>query len=299
MKLDEIVDLFRKKPYHLDMGKGLLSRRFHTTPETIMRAKAIVRGARIPKILIFDIETAPMRAYVWRMWKENIAPCQVISDWFMIAWSAKWLYAGEVMGDVLTSKEAVAEDDSRIVKSLWKLIDAADIVVSHNGDRFDIPRMNARFIIHDLYPPKPYFSVDTCQTARRQFGFSSNRLDSLADYFGFDHKLDTDFSLWQKCLEGDSEALGYMSEYNKRDVTLLEEVYLKLRPWIRNHPNISNILQDMNVCTVCGSYRLEKIEGEYYTGVNRYELYRCKDCGAVIRGRKALPSVVGHVNNMR
>ena len=35
------------------------------------------------------------------------------------------------MGDVLTPEEIVKEDDCRIVKSLWNLINEADIVVAH------------------------------------------------------------------------------------------------------------------------------------------------------------------------
>lgn len=287
MNIDQLVNLMKMKPYLLRMGKGILSKRYKVSPEDIVIAKNIAKlGRHNPRVLIFDIETSPMKAYVWRMWKENIHLEQVISDWFCIAWSAKWLYSEDIMGDVLTPEEVKAEDDGRIIRSLWALINEADIVVSHNGNKFDIPRINSRFIINGLAPTKPYFSVDTCQIARKQFGFSSNKLDALAGYFNIPHKMDTDFNLWKRCLEGDIEALEYMLDYNKKDVAILEEVYLKLRPWIKNHPNMGNLEGKEMACSNCGSTNLVPMTGKYYyTSVGKYQLYKCSTCGAISRGR--------------
>ena len=103
-----------------------------------------------------------MKAYVWKRWKENISLDQTISDWFCLAWSAKWLYKDEILGSVLTPEEIEKEDDSRIMGELWNLMNEADVVVTHNGNKFDIPRINSRFLINDFPPYTPVFSVDTC-----------------------------------------------------------------------------------------------------------------------------------------
>lgn len=291
MKFNELLKRFNEKPYLLDMGKGKLSQWLKVSKDDIVRAKKLVRMAkkaknkkRLPKILIFDIETAPLKAYVWSRWKQNIYLDQTISEWFMLTWSAKWLYNPEVMSNRLTGKEALAEDDSRIIKDLWELINEADMVVAHNGDRFDIPKMNARFLLNGLPPTTSYKSIDTKKVACKQFGFSSNKLDALARYFHFDTKLDTDFDLWSKCMDGNEEALEYMEKYNQYDVELLEEVYLKLRPWIKSHPNVGLYLEaDVPVCANCGNEHLLQ-EGYYYTNVGRFETYRCT-CGAISRVR--------------
>ncbi len=290
MNIDEFVTLIKQKPYLRRMGKGLLSKRYNISPENVIRAKNIAAiGKYTPKILLFDIETAPLKAYIWRLWKQDTHLDQIISDWFCIAWSAKWLYSTTVMGEVLTPEEVKHENDSRIMKALWELINEADIVVSHNGNKFDIPRINSRFIINGLEPTKPFFSVDTCQVAKKQFGFSSNKLDALATYFNLEHKLDTDFNLWKECLNGSKEALQYMLHYNKKDVLILEEVYLKLRPWIKNHPNLGNLQGDSMVCSICGSNDIHVIPDKYYfTQVGKYPIYRCKKCGAITRGRKSI-----------
>lgn len=288
MTVNELVALIKEKPYLKRMGKGLLSKRYKISPEDIVKAKNLANvGKTIPRILIFDIETAPIKAYIWKLWKTDVHLEQIINDWFCIAWSAKWLYSKQTMGDVLTPEEIKAEDDKRIMTSLWKLINEADIVVSHNGNKFDIPRINSRFIINGLSPTKPYFSVDTCQIARRQFGFSSNKLDALATHFNIPHKLETSFELWKQCLEGNPKALQYMLKYNKKDVEILEEVYIILRPWIKNHPNMGNLESKACACANCGSENITIIPNKYYyTSVGKYPLFRCNECNAISRGRK-------------
>ena len=305
MKVEEIISLMRVKPYLIRMGKGKLSKRLHCSPRDIEIARRKVSQPyfvekKLPKILIFDVETAPMKAYVWNRWNQNISLDATISEWFMIAWSAKWLFSDETMGDVLTPFEAKNEDDSRIVQTLWQLIDRADIIVAHNGKRADVPWINTRFIVNGLNPPSPYHLIDTCEIAKKQFGFSSNKLDALAGYFGIPHKYKTDFQLWKDCLDGVQESLQYMLEYNKKDTEILEEVYLKLRPWIKNHPNCGNLISsEVPICCACGSEHLELIPDKYYyTSIGKYQLFRCTECGAITRGRLNLNFGKNKVTNV-
>lgn len=287
--IEEIIQKFKEKTYFKKMGNKNIAKRLHKKVEDVIAARKIINGEpKKLKVLIFDLETAPMKAYVWGRWNQNISLDATISEWFIICWSAKWLYSDEVLGDVLTKEEILQEDDSRVVKSLYDIINKADIIVAHNGNRADIPWMNTRFILNGLGPTKPYFSIDTCSISKKNFGFSSNKLDALATYFGFSNKIETSFKLWKGCLNGDEESLKYMLEYNKMDVKILEEVYLKLRPWIKNHPNMSNLL-DEDCCPFCGKNSLKEVENEYYyTNVNKYKLYRCDSCKGVSRGRKAV-----------
>lgn len=238
----------------------------------------------LPKILILDIETSPTVAYIWKFWKENIGIDQVISNWFCLCWSAKWLFADNIMSDRLTGDEVKKEDDKRIIKKLWKILNEADIVIAHNGNQFDLPKINSRFLINGLPPVSSYKSIDTLQEARKNFGFSSNKLEALARQLGLEGKLHTGFELWKKCMEGDEEALEYMEIYNHRDVELLEEVYMKLRPFIKYHPNLNLYMDtDKPCCATCGSTNIKK-DSYYYTTANRYQVYRC-ECGALSRMR--------------
>ena len=285
MSIQEIVDFMKEKPYVISMGANKVATWLNALPSDVRKARRLAKeelrrmssgGARI---LLFDIETSPLKAFVWQtqVWKARINTDQVLSEWFLLTWSAKWLYEDEILSDKLTSKEALKEDDSRIVKSLWKLLDEADVVIAHNGDRFDVPNINTRMVVSGLKPPKSYQSIDTVKVARKEFGFTHNSLNALAKVFGFDTKIDTDFELWVRCVEGEEKALKEMEIYNKRDVGLLEEVYLKLRPWIKSHPNLGLFIDtDDSVCPACGSKELIWQEGHYYyTGVSKFPVWTC------------------------
>ena len=231
------------------------------------------------KILLVDIETAPIKALVWSVWNTNVSVEQMRSDWFVLTWSAKWLNDNEGMGEMLKPSEVKKENDKRIIKTLWKLFDEADIIIAHNGHKFDKPKLNSRFITNGLKQPSPYQVIDTLKVARQRFGFTYNRLDYLAELFGLQHKLTTGFSLWVKCLNGDANALEYMLKYNKYDVILLEEVYLKIRGWIKSHPNINLYQGTDSCCSNCGSENIRR-KGSYTTMNNRYITYVCNDCGS-------------------
>jgi hypothetical protein len=147
--------------------------------------------------------------------------------------------------------------------------------------------MNSRFVVNGLNPPSPYKQIDTKIIAKNQFGFSSNKLEALARIFGFEGKYDTDFELWSKCMEGDTDAMDYMVKYNCQDVEVLEQVYLKLRPFTKNHPNLDLYVDEAEaVCPHGGSKHIKVIKGKYfYTQAVRYETYRCDDCGAISRSK--------------
>lgn len=236
----------------------------------------------IPKVLLFDTENAPNVATVWRVWQENIAPIQLQSDWYMLSWSAKWLNDSQMMGDVLTPKESIKEDDKRIVRSIHNLLDEADIVIAHNAP-FDLGIVNTRFLLNGMTPPRPFEVIDTLRVARKNFAFAHNKLDFLADRLKIPHKkLETSHQLWLDCRAGKEEALAFMLKYNKMDVTVLEELYMKIRAWIKPHPNFNLFSDKKNCCSTCGSENIKE-NGKYSTTVNLYKSFRCDDCGSFSR----------------
>lgn len=300
MKFIDIVKLMINKPAYLEMGKGKLSKRFKCSPEDIVRARREARSIMklnkcngAPRILLFDIETTPMISYTWGRWNQNVSLDQTIQESYMLCWSACWLSEDKVFGDCLTSEEAVKCDDSRIIESLWYYVNEADILVAYNGVDFDVKKINGMFFLKGLNPPATYKVVDPCKIAKSKFNFSSNKLDALANYLGIPTKMETDFNLWKKCMSGDKESLNYMFEYNKKDVSILRQVYIKMLPYITNHPNVCNYIGETMACTHCGeTEKYEKLEGYYYyTNTNKYQVYRCLTCGSLFRDRQALPLI--------
>lgn len=240
----------------------------------------------LPLILIFDIETAPIKGYFWNTGKAYVSYDNIIEDWFILSWSAKWLFDSGIISDIVTPEEAVNCDDSRIMKGIWDLFNDADIVVAHNGDRFDVRKLNTRFIMNGFKPPLPYQSIDTLKILRKDktgFAFSSNRLDFIGQLTRNKGKIKTDFALWKRCCGGDAESLAFMEKYNREDVALLEEVYLWLRPWIKSHPNVGLYMDTIEpVCTNCGSSEIVW-GGHYVTPAGKFSAFRCNCCGAIGR----------------
>lgn len=242
------------------------------------------------KILLFDIETSPILANIWGLWTETRDFKFVDVDWYVLSWSAKWLDSKTTMVKSLPdypNYKKNAQDDSALLKELWNLLDEADIVIGHNAQKFDVKKINTRFLINGLPPPSSYRVVDTLLIAKRHFAFTSNRLDTLGQILGLGKKVDTGgFSLWKGCLENDPKCWSKMRQYNKQDVVLLEKVYLKLRPYCNNHPNVSiDALENSSPsCPCCGSTKLVR-RGYAFTNSSKFARLCCSNCGKWSRSK--------------
>jgi hypothetical protein len=177
---------------------------------------------------------------------------------------------------------------------LWKLLDEADIVIAQNGKRFDVRKINARLIMHGYGPPSGYRVIDTMLAAKKYFAFTSQKLAWTSKYLATEqkdeHKKFPGFKLWVACLEDDPAAWKEMKKYNKQDVKSTEEVYLKLRPWIDDHPNLGVFsLSETPMCPRCGSPNLRG-NGTRYSVKQQgvYPRYQCKDCGGYCRSKQTL-----------
>jgi hypothetical protein len=241
-----------------------------------------------PRILVLDIETAPILANVWKTWKENVGLEQIRADWYILSFSAKWLGAKRVIyRDQSRAKDI--ENDVALMQELHALLDEADMVVAHNGRRFDLKKINVRFLMHRLSPPSPFVIVDTLEIAKRHFAFTSNRLAFLTDQLCAEKKLThaefPGFTLWKECLAGNRKAWAEMKRYNIQDVVSLEELYLLLRPWAEGHPNVAAYSEpDRPACPRCGSEDMRQ-KGYRHTQVGRYARFQCNGCGGWARGR--------------
>ena len=269
-------------------GKGRVKVQCKVCKKYSRLGKKIVNQKVAARILLFDIETAPMEVYVWGLRFNNyISPDNVIKDYSILCWSAKWLFETEIMGEVVTGKQAINRDDTSILKTMWELLDEADIVITQNGKKFDIPKLNSRFLLAGYPPPMYYQVVDTKEIMAKNFGFSSNKLDYVNRLAGIDGKSEMIFDDWVECVKGSEKHLKKMMDYNKRDVVIMEDLYLWLRPWIPAHANLGvyTDIQDRECCPNCQSTEL-RWTGQYATPLGLYEAFRCGQCGAIGRSTK-------------
>lgn len=240
-----------------------------------------------------DIETAPNVAYVWGLFKENIPLQRLIDSGYVMCWSAKWLGEDDVHFDSIHQSKP-----KDMLKGIHKMLEEADAVVHYNGTSFDIPTLNKEFLLNKMNPPSTYKQIDLLQTARHRFRFASNKLDYVAQALGIGKKFKhAGFELWVRCMAKDQDAWDEMEEYNKQDVRLLEEVYKRFLPWIRNHPNVSLYTDSGDAaCPACSSTDFQR-RGFSFTSVGKYQRYQCNDCGHWFRDRKAQKSLVKTVSD--
>jgi hypothetical protein len=192
----------------------------------------------IPKELYLDIETSPNMAFLWSL-KVNgyVNSDMIVKDWFVISWAASWMDSKEVFSGVVSKRDAKKWNDKNILKPLWNLIDGADIVIGHNSDRFDLRKLNTRFLLHDFGVPRPYRTIDTLKIARRKFAFESNKLEFINTRVGNLPKHDMELNDWMRiCLDGDEKRLQKMVSYNRGDVREGKKAYLRMRDWIVPFP---------------------------------------------------------------
>ena len=230
------------------------------------------------KILLLDIETAPNVAHVWGLWQQNVGLNQIIDSGYVMCWAAKWYEDNEVIFDGINKSSP-----KTMLTRIHKLLTEADAVIHYNGTKFDIPTLNKEFLLYGMLPPAPYKQMDLLRVARSQFRFPSNKLDYIARAMGLGKKTQhTGHELWIQCMAKNKEAWATMEEYNKNDVVLLEKVYEKLKPWIKNHVN-HGIYEDGLCCPNCASIKYQR-RGFEYTRAYKYQRFQCSSCGTWFRG---------------
>lgn len=245
-----------------------------------------------PKILYLDIETAPIIAHVWALFDQNVGLNQIEKDWSILSWAAKWHHEDKIMYQDVR-KEKDVNNDKKILEGIWKLLDEADIVVGHNSKRFDIKKLNARFVINGMKPPSSYKQIDTLTIAKKHFAMTSNKLEYLSTklkvkYKKMKSKEFPGHSLWTQCLAHNKAAWKEMEAYNKHDVLALVGVYEKLQAW-DNSINFQLYTDDLHPVCNCGGESFLK-RGFVYSAAGKFQRLRCNSCGKEMKVKENLMS---------
>ena len=224
------------------------------------------------KVLLYDLETSFNKAYCFGKYEQNINQYQEESR--LLSFAYKWL--GESKIYCLSENEV---NNEKLVKKLWEVLDEADIIVAHNAKRFDNRKSCSYFLEDRLTPPSPYKVFDTREFARNKFGFNSNSLDDLGEHLGLGKKeriLDKD-KMWVRLTDrtASKQDWSILKKYNKKDVALLEKVYLLFRPWTTNHAPIHH---GKEVCQMCGGSLMYRGFSFLASGLKKQRVV-CKSCG--------------------
>jgi predicted RNA-binding Zn-ribbon protein involved in translation (DUF1610 family) len=230
------------------------------------------------RILTIDIEWRPMMSYTWGIWDQNIGLTQIVDDGGLLCFAAKWMGEKEIL--------FWSENDGHdvMVKAAHDLLSEADVLITYNGDKYDIKKLNGEFMLAKMPPPRPYRSIDILKTNKARFDLPSRKLDYLVQRSGVGAKVKHQgFELWTGCMAGDKTAWALMEKYNRGDVIVTEKAYLRLLPWVTNAPHHAMFSQESHSCPYCGGKKLERA-GITHANVTSYQLYECKKCGGWVRG---------------
>lgn len=243
-----------------------------------------------PKILYYDIETSHAMLLSFGLFPDYISHDNILLDWYLF--SAAWQWEGQktISAVALTDdpKRFAKDkhDDYHVVKTLHAVLEQADFVVAHNGDKFDLKKFNTRVIKHGLKPLPPFKQIDTLKIAKRNFCFTSNRLDYLGTFLGVGKKIHTEPGLWVRAWLGEKKAIKEMKTYNKGDIVLLRDVYKKLEPYDKHSQMNLGLFTGESGCPQCGSQKAQA-RGYSVTRVSRYKRFQCQDCGKWYQARAA------------
>lgn len=246
-----------------------------------------------PRIGVIDIETAPIVGAVWSLYDQNVGLNQIEKEWAILSFAFVDLEGGK--RDVVYMDNAGNDDprdDFVLCYALWLILDEYDFLIAQNGKRFDLKKIRARLIELGFPPHSPVQVLDTMLMARQVAAFTSNKLEwlsvHLTDIPKSKHKKFPGFELWAECLKGNPEAWKEMRRYNIPDILACRALYLKLRPWVTDHPNLNVYNDETDIsCPRCQSTDLTE-RGFQYTSVGKYQRYQCGACLGWTRSRFTL-----------
>jgi hypothetical protein len=240
-----------------------------------------------PKILTLDIETSPNLSWHFDTWHVDIAPIQIVEPSRMLCFAAKWEENKRI---IFHHERETTHSD--MVEHAVRLLDEADVVVTYNGDNFDLPWIEWERKLNGLTKPSPFVSVDLFKVIKREYKKAPARrsLDYITSQLGLTGKLQHKgyFPLWID-MNSDDEAVREKAHrtfrrYNKRDVLTTEELKFKLEESITNIPNVALYAPptdpDPETRPPCPKGHDAAIrQGYKRTKTRRYRQYQCGVCG--------------------
>lgn len=269
---------------------------------------------KVPRILIYDIETTPLKGWLWRCGDITMRHAQLdvaYNEYGIICIAYKWL--GDNKTHILSDENMIVEFD--------KVVKQAEVTLGKNSDRFDVKHINTQRLMQNL-PPCPEWmdtTDDLEKQLRKYFVFPSMSLDYISNLFGQGGKVKMEFQDWidianynqfdriqqvlhpilgvfsrisilkeaiAKILYKDShvnivkkglKAFKKMLYYNKKDVDDTEAALIRVLPHIKLKYNHS-VRKECRCCITCGSTQITA-DKVIHKGKTRYQQFHCEGHG--------------------
>jgi hypothetical protein len=233
-----------------------------------------------PRILFYDLETAPVKAWIWRTGEQYVNHSMIVEgerfEIITIAW--KWL--GEKKVHCLDWGKD--QNSAKMLDIFVKELESADVVIGQNNLSFDDKHLNIQRLLHNQAPIAWPTSEDMRRQIKRHFYVTSSSLEYMAKLLTGDGKDKMHFQDWVDIITDNCpKALAKMKKYNKRDVVKTEEVWKKIQGHVQPKAHRGIIMgKGRDSCKSCGSSKLQ-LDGFKYSATGKVQRVRCKDCGYV------------------
>lgn len=217
------------------------------------------------RIMVFDIEATSLNASFGRL----------------ICMGYKYVGSRKVLCPTIYDYPANEGEprDAGLCRFLHSLItNEADIIVSWYGKEYDRKFINTRMLKAGL-PPLPPLNkehIDLFYTSRGNFKFHNNRLQGVSETLRCPYsKTPVRADMWEDAMEGNPKAVGYVVAHCKLDVKILDWLYGRFKPYVRQHPQVT---EDREACDACGGKMI--MNGTRVTlKKGRTQRWSCSGCG--------------------
>lgn len=231
-----------------------------------------------PRILLFDVETKPVKCWIYRTGKQVIRHNSIVDGekFDIICLAYKWVGEKKV-----TCLDWGREQNSaKMIEAFAKEVEKADVVLGQNSDSFDIKQVNTQRLLHNQLPIAWPVTEDLRKQVKKHFYVTSSSLEYMAKLLTGEGKDRMVFGDWVDIIERkDPKALEKMKKYCVRDVLKTEEVWKRIQPYVdpRAHRGVING-SGRNSCKSCGSMKIVN-NGFKFNLTGKIRRIRCNACG--------------------
>jgi hypothetical protein len=231
-----------------------------------------------PKVLVYDLETTPVLAWVWSCGEQVVRHGQLQephNQTKIICITYRWLHEKKAKALVFDLKTL---SDKAILIEFSKLAREADVIIGKNNARFDDKHVNFRLFQNDL-PPIPDLankSDDLEKWMRRTFNMQSYALDYFAKLRTGEGKIKMEMGDWLDIVvRKDKKALDKMVKYGKKDADDTAELILQVKPYVTPKHSMASF-HGKPCCINCGSTNLIKDGTRFLSGIKKQRFF-CND----------------------
>lgn len=137
-----------------------------------------------------------------------------------------------IRADSFKSWKGNRTNEKELIQAIADKLDNYDILVAHNGERFDKKFFNAKCLQYHIKPVLRFKKlIDPVQLSWRHLKLGRNTLAALIDYLEIPmKKTPIELHKWlEASLEGNQKSMDIICKHCDVDVITLEQVYDRLR----------------------------------------------------------------------